>query len=109
MRVTSFSYKFGPVPMRHGRRLVIDARVIDNPYQHGEADEVMRANVLAEPLAQLLVDQGVEYLEAHPDCMVAVGCSYGRHRSVAVADEIARRVGVTASHTSRGANGRRLA
>jgi UPF0042 nucleotide-binding protein len=106
-RVLSFSYKFGPEPKRTtGHTLWLDARCVTNPYRHGEPDETMRAGVLRDPGAQRLVERGVQYLTDVPDGVVFVGCSYGRHRSVAIADEIARRFGTDATHTSRGSNGK---
>lgn len=108
MTVVSFSYKFNVTP-RHwlrGHLLVLDARTVTNPYVHGESDETMRARVLDDRRAQRLVERGVQYLTDVPDGTVAVGCSYGRHRSVAVADAIAARLGVTAEHLSPGSNGK---
>ncbi len=106
MRVLSFGYKFQAKPRG---AFVLDARVITNPYKHGEPDEVMRNRALDTAEAHQLVERGVAWLREHPEGTLAVGCSYGRHRSVAVANEIARRVGVAAEHLSPGSNGRRLA
>jgi RNase adaptor protein for sRNA GlmZ degradation len=52
----------------------------------------MRARVLEDPKAQRLVERAVQYLHDVNGGIVLVGCSYGRHRSVAIADEISRRM-----------------
>jgi len=104
-RVVSFGYKFQVPERTAGHTLWLDARCVTNPYKHGESDESMRARVLDDPGARRLVERGVQYLTDVPDAAVFVGCSYGRHRSVAIADEIARRLGIEAEHTSTGSNG----
>lgn len=101
-RVVSFGYKFPPKPQASK---TLDARIIDNPYVHGTPDDVMRAAVLDSTYAEQLIQRGVDFLTEFPESTLAVGCSYGRHRSVAVADEIARRLGLVAEHLSTGSNG----
>lgn len=73
--------------------LFIDARCVEDPYVHGLNADLLRARVLENPTAQALIEEGVSYLENNPRGMVAVGCSYGHHRSVAIGREIARRTG----------------
>src|SRR5690606_17369871 len=104
VRVVSFGFKHG-VPL--DANLVLDARFLDNPHfvpglreQTGN-DVAVRDFVLAtdgasefmSKLEQLLVfllpryeQEGKSYLT------VAIGCTGGRHRSVALAAELARRL-----------------
>lgn len=107
MRVLSFSYKFNTVPMRleHEHLLVLDARTVKNPYVHGTPDEEMRRTVLHDPAAGRLIERGTQFLTDVPGGTVAVGCSYGRHRSVAIADAIAEFTGAPVEHLSPGSNG----
>ncbi len=105
--VYSFSYRFGPMPGHSPVALLLDARGVTNPYVHGEPDEVIRARVMESRVAQWMVERGVQYLTDVPNAAVYVGCSYGRHRSVAIAGEIAWRMGIEAEHLSPGANGER--
>lgn len=104
--ITSFGYKYGlPIDVD----LVLDARFLPNPYYVAELkplsgkdaeikDFVLNraetesflakyCDLLAELLPQYLA-QGKHHLS------LAVGCTGGRHRSVAVAEEIARRMQV---------------
>lgn len=104
--ITSFGYKYGlPIDVD----LVLDARFLPNPYYVAELkplsgkdaeikDFVLNraetesflakyCDLLAELLPQYLA-QGKHHLS------LAVGCTGGRHRSVAIAEEIARRMQV---------------
>ena len=90
-RVSSFGYKFC-TPLRTDKTLVLDARTVGNPYTHGVSDDELRARVLADPAALAMVDRACEFLRNANGGIVLVGCSYGRHRSVAIADEISRRM-----------------
>jgi RNase adapter protein RapZ len=107
IRVVSFGFKHG-VPL--DANLVIDARFLDNPHfvaglreqtgnDHAVRDFVLESEGAAEFLAkleQLLVfllpryeQEGKSYLT------VAIGCTGGRHRSVTLAAELARRLSAT--------------
>ena len=90
-RVSSFGYKFC-APSHSPHTLILDARTLKNPYTHGTSDDELRARVLEDPAAQRMVDRACEYLRNANGGIVLVGCSYGRHRSVAIADEISRRM-----------------
>jgi UPF0042 nucleotide-binding protein len=104
LTIKSFGFKFGPA---NDADLVFDVRCIPNPYFVEELkagtglDEAVSSFVLeheatkgfltkAQDLLEFLLpyyqDEGKAYLT------VAVGCTGGRHRSVAVAEEIARRL-----------------
>lgn len=102
--ITSFGYKYGlPIDVD----LVLDARFLPNPFYVADLkplsglDEPIKSfvldreatqsflskycDILAELLPQYLA-QGKHHLS------LAVGCTGGRHRSVAIAEEIARRM-----------------
>ena len=104
VRVVSFGFKHG-VPL--DANLVFDARFIENPYfvaglreQTGNdaevRDFVLGSDGTSEFMAQLerlllfllprYEQEGKSYLT------VAIGCTGGRHRSVALAEELARRL-----------------
>jgi UPF0042 nucleotide-binding protein len=104
VRVTSFGYKYG-IPL--DADLVFDARFLPNPYWYSQLrsksglDEEVREFVLSQPdanpflehlwpliefLLPRFVTEGKSYLN------VAVGCTGGRHRSVVIAEVVARRI-----------------
>ncbi len=118
-RVTlvSFGYKYG-LPMDSD--LVVDVRFLPNPFwipelrEHTGRDEPVRDYVLSQEGAGEFVDRYLELLhlvgagyrrEGKRYLTVSVGCTGGKHRSVAVSEEIARRLagqeGVTVSVTHR--------
>ena len=113
--LTSFGFKYG---LPADADTVIDVRFLPNPYYVPElrplcgldrevADYVLDSDVsrsfmhkYMDLLAFLLPNYR---LEGKRHFTVAVGCTGGRHRSVAITEELARRVGelgytVTASH-----------
>ncbi len=118
-RVTlvSFGYKYG-LPMDSD--LVVDVRFLPNPFwipelrEHTGRDEPVRDYVLSQEGAGEFVDRYLELLhlvgagyrrEGKRYLTVSVGCTGGKHRSVAVSEEIARRLagreGVAVSVTHR--------
>jgi UPF0042 nucleotide-binding protein len=106
LRVTvlSFGFKYGLPP---DADFVVDARFLPNPYwvpelrdHSGREPEVSRyvlgqrgAITFVETLARLLnaIAPGFER-EGKRYVTVAVGCTGGKHRSVAIAEELARRL-----------------
>jgi len=101
----SFGYKNG-IP--DGASWVIDARLLDNPYWVDELrpldgrDSRVREFVIGQPAAQELLDNlertliaALPHYRAHgrSQLVVAFGCTGGRHRSVALARELADRLG----------------
>jgi hypothetical protein len=101
----SFGYKNG-IP--DGASWVVDVRLLDNPYWVDELrpldglDPRVRDYVIKQPAAQELLDNLEKTLRAsvphyrehgRSQLVVAFGCTGGRHRSVAMANEMASRLG----------------
>lgn len=99
--VTSFGFKYG-IPLDVD--MVLDVRFLPNPHWDEDLrpltglDRAVRDFVLSQPTAQGYLERAVGLLGFMlPECVaegrsyftVAVGCTGGRHRSVAVAEEIA--------------------
>ena len=103
-RIVTFGYKYGlPVDAN----LVLDVRFLDNPYfvpslrALAGTDEAVQRFIEANPDARAFVDKVEDLLvfllpryeaEGKSYLTLAVGCTGGRHRSVALAIEIAGRV-----------------
>ena len=104
LTLLSFGFKYGlPTDVDH----VADMRFLPNPYWNeelrdhtGQQDDV-REYVLSRPGAAEFLDAYVQMLrpviegyqrENKSHSMVAIGCTGGKHRSVAVAEEITRRL-----------------
>lgn len=101
----AFAYRNG-IP--EGSAWLVDARFLDNPYWVPELRELdgrdprVRDHVLGQPAAGAMLD-GLEatlvpvlpaYAErGRMELTVAFGCTGGRHRSVVLAAEMARRLG----------------
>jgi rhodanese/phosphatase family RapZ-like protein len=101
----SFGYKNG-IP--DGASWVVDVRLLDNPYWVDELrpldgrDPRVRDYVIKQPAARELLDNlettlraAVPHYREHgrSRLVVAFGCTGGRHRSVAMANEMASRLG----------------
>jgi UPF0042 nucleotide-binding protein len=102
--IVSFGFKFG-LPAEAD--MVFDVRFLTNPYfvealapLSGE-DEPVRRFVLDRPETKLFLDKAEELLtlciqaferEGKSYATVAIGCTGGRHRSVAIATELGRRL-----------------
>jgi UPF0042 nucleotide-binding protein len=113
VHVTSFGYGHAPAPEAD---LTVDARRhLRNPHADPAMrdltglDEAVRQHVLATPgAARLIHNTTVLVADLHAQTRapvtVAVGCVGGRHRSVAIAEEVAatlRSDGVKATVTHR--------
>lgn len=102
--VMSFGFKYGlPKDADH----VVDVRFLPNPYwiphlrsMTGE-DEAVSSYVLSQPGALSFVDRYLStldviihgYLREHRSyATVAIGCTGGKHRSVAITEQLARRL-----------------
>jgi len=105
LSIVSFGYKYGlPVDAD----LVADCRFLPNPHWIAELapltgkDEPARDYILSRPGAQEFLHHYAELLrvvlpgyehEGKRFVTLAVGCTGGKHRSVAMADELAARIG----------------
>jgi UPF0042 nucleotide-binding protein len=102
--LVSFGYKYG-LPVDADQ--VIDCRFLPNPHWVPELqpltglDAPVRDYVLAEPATREFLDKYGELLRLVEDgyrregkryATVAVGCTGGQHRSVTIAEELARRL-----------------
>jgi RNase adapter protein RapZ len=104
VNVMSFGYKFG-VPLESD--LVFDVRFMENPFyipelrdKDGQTDEV-KAYVLGQPVTKQFLDVVGDYFrfaipayqsEGKTRLTVAIGCTGGFHRSVAIAEALAERL-----------------
>jgi UPF0042 nucleotide-binding protein len=113
--ISSFGFKFG-VPAE--AEWMIDARLLRNPFwvldlrPYTGLDAPVREYVLGDPAAVELIDRTHELLHWSAQRFaergrelvnIAVGCTGGRHRSVAIVEVLAARLredglGVTVSH-----------
>jgi UPF0042 nucleotide-binding protein len=104
IQLISFGYKFG-IPLEAD--LVFDTRFIQNPYYVPELRELsglaepVRSFVIAQPGAPEyldLIDRLLEFSipafadEGKSRLTIGIGCTGGRHRSIVVAEELARRL-----------------
>ncbi len=104
IQLISFGYKFG-LPLEAD--LVFDTRFIQNPYyvpelrEHSGLTEPVRTFVLAQPGAEEYVGHIQRLLEFSIPAFAAegksrltigIGCTGGRHRSIVLAEELARRL-----------------
>jgi len=100
--VTSFGYKRG-IPL--DADMVFDMRFIPNPFYNEELrdlsgqDEAVKKYVLSFPVTQLFISKVTDlvniiaphYLsQDKKQLVIAIGCTGGMHRSVAVAEELYR-------------------
>jgi UPF0042 nucleotide-binding protein len=108
-RIVSFGFKYGtPVDAD----VVLDVRFLDNPYFVPELkalsglDEAVARHVLGSPEAVEFLKRFsalLEYVmpkyerEGKSYLTIAIGCTGGRHRSVAIAEALARYVSATIS------------
>jgi UPF0042 nucleotide-binding protein len=102
--VLTFGFKFG-IPLEAD--LVFDVRLLTNPYYDADQkplsglQQKVRDYVLRQPSAGRFLDHVVELLqltvpayrtEGKSRLTVALGCTGGYHRSIALAEELARRL-----------------
>lgn len=105
MTILSFGFKYG-LPL--DADLVIDMRFLPNPYWVPElrelngTDRAVSDYVLDQPGAREFIERYVDLLGVIGDgyeregkryVTLAVGCTGGKHRSVATAEELGRRLG----------------
>jgi UPF0042 nucleotide-binding protein len=105
--LVSFGFRYG---LPSHADLVFDVRFLPNPYfipelkPHAGTDPAVREFVLAQKDAAPFLDRVVELCgflipryraEGKSYLTIAIGCTGGRHRSVAIAGALARRLGST--------------
>ena len=104
IQLISFGFKFG-IPLEAD--LVFDTRFIQNPYyvpglrEHSGLTQPVRDFVLAQPGAEEYLDH-IEALlafsipafaaEGKSRLTIGIGCTGGRHRSIVLSEELARRL-----------------
>jgi len=126
VRILSFGFKYGPP---HDADVVLDVRFLPNPYFIDELrplsghDEAVRKHVVERPESRSFLDLSEALIrfclplfrrEGKSYLTIAIGCTGGRHRSVALvetlASELAREVGTRLEtrhrdvHRAEGAN-----
>jgi len=104
VHVSSFGYKYGVPP---GADLVFDVRFMENPFYLpalrplSGSDPAVRDHVLTHAATREFLGHLMPLLrfalprydaERKPRLGIAFGCTGGRHRSVAIADEVAARI-----------------
>ena len=104
VQITSFGYKFGLPPAAD---LVFDVRFMENPFYIPELrdkdgrDAPVRQFVLEHPATKEFLERLMPFLrfalprydeEKKARLEIALGCTGGRHRSVVLGDEIAKRL-----------------
>ena len=103
--IVTFGFKYG-IPLEAD--LVFDVRFLTNPYWEPELkplsglEEPVRDFVLGQPAASRFLDLVAELLEltapayraeGKEKLRVALGCTGGYHRSIALAEALAERIG----------------
>ena len=109
--VLSFGFKYG-IPV--DADLVADMRFLPNPFwnealrEHSGQDQDVSANVLGQPETEKFLTNYTELIELVREgylregkrfVTVAIGCTGGKHRSVAVSEELARRLNAASIET----------
>jgi UPF0042 nucleotide-binding protein len=102
--VESFGYRYG---LPDAADMVLDVRFLPNPHWVAELrprsglDPAVRDYVLCNPDAKAFLERAVEFVtfmtpgfmaEQKRRLVLALGCTGGRHRSVALAEELSRRL-----------------
>jgi RNase adaptor protein for sRNA GlmZ degradation len=72
---------------------VVDCRSLPNPYQRYTKDEDLKNTVRQLPGFEGVVHHGMQLIAQHD--IIYIGCAYGKHRSGAVAEELAARTGAS--------------
>ena len=104
IQLISFGYKHG-IPLEAD--IVFDVRFMENPFYIDRLrpltglDDEVRVFVLGQPITERFVAYVTEFLsfvvpgyrtEGRSRLTVAFGCTGGQHRSIAIAEEVARRM-----------------
>src|SRR5215207_8418961 len=82
----SFGFKHGPA---RDADIVLDVRFLPNPHYEPDLRPLTGHDQRLEPLLDFLLPQYVAEGKSH--LTIAIGCTGGRHRSVAITEHLARR------------------
>lgn len=88
--IVQFGFKFATAEQLKGKNIV-DCRVIQNPYVKGVSSELLKTQVRQSPEFMQLVALAIKRLSTEDE--VYIGCTFGKHRSGAVAEEVAKHTG----------------
>lgn len=99
VRIVSFGFRKGvPEDSTH----LFDCRHVQNPDRSVRCwtgiHPKVAAQILRQDAARVLLDEAEQLARDNPDACIAFGCNYGYHRSVALAEALAARLGITAEH-----------
>ncbi len=89
--IYQFGFRNGPPKEEWGP--VFDCRSLPNPFKRGVPDVQLRALVAANPRFPGIVQEAVSTLGQPGVQSIAIGCLFGKHRSGAVADAVAKLIG----------------
>lgn len=107
--IYSFGYKMngadqfattGPLAPR-----IFDCRLLNNPHNDPKLrrmtgrDKAVQRMVIKSDKARKMLDDAVTFVKANPGRPVAFGCAYGKHRSVALAELLAKIIDAKVIHT----------
>ena len=95
--IKQFGFKFTQPPEG---AVVLDCRVIPNPFGRGLADQVLLEKVRNHPSFAGVIQQGMQLIANNE--VVWVGCLYGKHRSGAVAQTLAHLTGASIQRIRQG-------
>ncbi|WP_083293783.1 RNase adapter RapZ [Corynebacterium sp. HMSC08A12] len=101
MRIISFSLK---TRVRPQAQLTIDTRRIPNPYAIPKLRPLNGTNpqvqnwLLEQPGVQTFINKAETRIRKQQPTVVAIGCTAGQHRSVAIAEILAQRLNAEVEH-----------
>lgn len=100
-KITSFGFTKGAKPAAD---LTLDARHLPNPATQPNLKLLTGKNpqvktwLLQHPQTHQYIQQALQQIRDTNPQYVAVGCSAGQHRAVLIADQLAQKLGTTATH-----------
>lgn len=100
MLIRSFGFKYGFVPCNNA---VYSARGLKNPHNISYLRDLtgldlrIKDYVLSDPKSQELINRIISSYREHPTD-IGIGCFGGKHRSVVIAEEVGRILGVKPCH-----------
>lgn len=101
MHIISYSLKTRTQPQA---QMVIDTRRLPNPYATPKlrplngTDERVQQWLLDQPGTKQFIKQAEQRIQQQQPQVIAIGCNAGQHRSVAIAEILAKQLGATVEH-----------